>query len=295
MRRKSKSSLFGKYRTRTATTRGTRRAARRRTNLSIEPLEARHLLASVTFQHGVGGYEGQQDTVIFSLDRDTNFGTEGHISSDQQDFNNVRQGLLKFSDIFGNQPGQIPFGATINSAILDVLVQDDSNTAMQMSLYRMQQDWDESVATWNSFGSIGGVQASEGESTDLPPDAVLLDSETDADRPATAGRFDVKKSLEYWAAGCTQLWLVNRKCRHEWLGFPHQQLQRSRPAAADHRLQRARRDGRLPNFEHLGDPSRREHRDANGESRCCSTGQYFRCHEHQLHGHRGRRQSGAVG
>ena len=47
---------------------------------------------------------------------------------------------------------------------------------MQMSLYRMLTDWDESVATWNSFGQpggIGGVQASEGESTDLPPDAVL--------------------------------------------------------------------------------------------------------------------------
>ena len=50
---------------------------------------------------------------------------------------------------------------------------------MQMSLYRMLTDWDESVATWNSFGAIGGVQASEGESSNLPPDAVLLDSETD--------------------------------------------------------------------------------------------------------------------
>ena len=137
-------------------------------------------MAVTTFQFGVGGYEGQQDTVIFSLEADSNFGTEGHISADQQDFNSVRQGLLKFDDIFGNQPGQIPYGATINSAQLKVFVQDSSNASMQMSLYRMLTDWDESTATWNFFGGttggIGGVQASEGESSNLPPDAVLFDS-----------------------------------------------------------------------------------------------------------------------
>jgi hypothetical protein len=174
-------------------------------------------MAVLTFQHGVAGYEGTQDTVIFSQDRNTNFGTEGHISADQQDFNNVRQGLLKFEDIFGSGPGQIPVGAKINSAQLIVYVQDDSNAAMQMSLYRMQTNWDESVATWNSFGAIGGVQASEGESSDLPPDAVLFDSETTLDRPTTAGRFDVTKSLEYWAAGAPNFgWLVESAATNGW-------------------------------------------------------------------------------
>ncbi|HYO25595.1 MAG TPA: DNRLRE domain-containing protein, partial [Lacipirellulaceae bacterium] len=184
---------------------------------AFESLESRQMMAVTTFQHGVGNYAGTQDAVIFSQDRDTNFGTEGHISADQQDFNNVRQGLLKFEGIFGNAPGQIPFGSTINSATLDVFVQDDSNSAMQMSLYRMQQNWNESVVTWNSFGAIGGVQASEGESSDLPPDAVLLDSETDADRPATAGKFDVKKSIEYWAAGAANYgWLFESAATNGW-------------------------------------------------------------------------------
>ena len=194
--------------------RSDRQTDRRR---AFEQLEARQLLAVTTFQHGFGGYEGTQDAVIFSLDRDTNFGTEGHISADQQDFNNVRQGLLRFDGLFGNGSGQIPFGSTINSATLDLLIQDDSNAAMQMSMYRMQQDWNESVVTWNSFGAIGGVQASEGESSDLPPDAVLLDSETDADRPATAGRFDVKRSLEYWAAGAQNFgWLFESAATNGW-------------------------------------------------------------------------------
>jgi hypothetical protein len=199
--------------------RATRRssAARRAFPLSFESLEARNLMAVLTFQHGVAGYEGTQDAVIFSQDRNTNFGTEGHISADQQDFNNVRQGLLKFEDIFGSAPGQVPLGAKINSAQLVVYVQDDSNTAMQMSLYRMMTNWDESVVTWNSFGTIGGVQASEGESSDLPPDAFLLDAETTLDRPATAGRFDVTKSLEYWAAGAENFgWLVESAATNGW-------------------------------------------------------------------------------
>ena len=151
---------------------------------------------------------------------DSNFGTEGHISADQQDFNNVRQGLLKFDDIFGNEPGQIPFGATINSAELKVFVQDSSNASMQMSLYRMLTDWDESTATWNFFGGstggIGGVQASEGESSDLPPDAVLFDSKT-TPNSATAGIFDVTKSLEYWAAGAANFgWLIESAATNGW-------------------------------------------------------------------------------
>jgi hypothetical protein len=216
MRQKNRPSLFRNFGSHQLS-KGVRRKSERRIKLSIEPLEARQMLAVTTFQHGVAGYDGTQDTVIFSQDRNTNFGTEGHISADQQDFNNVRQGLLKFEDIFGNQPGQIPFGSKINSATLDVFVQDDSNAAMQMSLYRMLADWDESVATWNSFGAIGGVQASEGESSNLPPDAVLLDAETDADRPATAGKFDVTKSLEYWAAGANNFgWLVESAATNGW-------------------------------------------------------------------------------
>jgi hypothetical protein len=219
MRRQTKSSKFGKFGNRQSKQRS-RRAAQRRPLLSLETLESRNMMAVTAFQFGAGGYEGQQDTVIFSLEPDSNFGTEGHISSDQQDFNSVRQGLLKFGDIFGDEPGQIPYGATINSAQLKVFVQDSSNASMQMSLYRMLKDWDESTATWNFFGAttggIGGVQASEGESSNLPPDSVLFDSKITANS-ATAGIFDVTKSLEYWAAGASNYgWLIETAATNGW-------------------------------------------------------------------------------
>ena len=220
MRRQPKPSKFGKFGNRKSKQRS-RRGAQRRPLLSLEALESRNMMAVTAFQFGAGGYEGQQDTVIFSLEPDSNFGTEGHISADQQDFNSVRQGLVKFDEIFGNQPGQIPFGATINSAQLKVFVQDSSNASMQMSLYRMLTDWDESTATWNFFGGttggIGGVQASEGESSNLPPDSVLFDSKAAVLGSPTSGIFDVTKSLEYWAAGAANYgWLIESAATNGW-------------------------------------------------------------------------------
>lgn len=73
---------------------------------SVETLKPRQLLAVTTFQQGVGGYAGQEDTVLYSRESDVNFGTEGSISPDQQDANGVRQGLVRFSDIIGDTPSQ---------------------------------------------------------------------------------------------------------------------------------------------------------------------------------------------
>jgi hypothetical protein len=45
----------------------------------------------------------------------------------------------------------------------------------------------------------------------------LLDAETDLDRPLTAGRFDVTKSLEYWAAGANNFgWLIESAATNGW-------------------------------------------------------------------------------
>ena len=139
--------------------------------LSFESLESRQLLAVTSFQDGSGGYAGTEDTILYSISPDSNFSSETSMSPDQQDANGVRLGLLRFNDIIGTGTGQIPVGSTINSATLTVSVVNSSTAQMQMSLYRMLSDWDEGLATWNSFGQIGGVQASEGES-EAQPDAI---------------------------------------------------------------------------------------------------------------------------
>ena len=96
-----------------------------------------------------------------------NFGADTGMSVDQQDVGGVRQGLLKFGNIFGTGPAN-PVGLDDQLRHAHLQVFNDSNSAMQMSLYRMHDNWDQATATWNSFGSIGGVQASEGEAEGFP-------------------------------------------------------------------------------------------------------------------------------
>ena len=189
------------------------RAAYRGVQLGFENLESRNLLAVATFTQGLNGYAGGEDTILYSRSPDVNFGTESFLSIDQQDINGVRQGLVKFGNIFTStgESGKIPIGSTINSATLTVNVQDPSNTSMQISFYRMLTNWSESTATWNSFGAIGGVQASEGEAAALPPDAVQFDASLGVKT------INVLSSLRHWAAGEDNFgWLVESAATNGW-------------------------------------------------------------------------------
>jgi hypothetical protein len=213
MPRKLASSLFGKNRKSKSQIARTHKpfAKRGRSGFSFEALEDRRLLAVTSFENGVAAYNGTQDTGIFSIAPNVNFGTEVSISPDQQDANGVRQGLMRFDNIFGDGPGQIPLGSTINSATLELSVVNSSFTSMQMSFYRVLTPWSEATATWNGFGQIGGMQASENEVTDLPPDAIQFD-------PSTGVKsIDVSRSLRSWSAGQANLgWMIESASSDGW-------------------------------------------------------------------------------
>ncbi|MFM1904148.1 MAG: hypothetical protein RLZZ440_2048, partial [Planctomycetota bacterium] len=216
-----------------------RQAARQQSlaSLSIENLEGRAVLSAISFVEGgvgdgtltnpVAGYEGTQDTVIFSRLPNSNYGGDTGISPDQQDADDggvrgVRQGLMRFDDIFTStgEVGKIPYGSQINSAELLISAFNDSNAAMQMSLYRMRQDWSESTATWNvptlgNTNPVGGIQAAENEAFDLPPDAILLDASTPT-VPVTRS-FDVTLSLKHWSSGEPNYgWLIESASTNGW-------------------------------------------------------------------------------
>lgn len=205
-------SLIQRRFNRKAKQKGSKSRTSKASHFSFESLEPRQLLAVTTFQDGFSDYEGTEDTILYSQRPNTNFGGETSMSPDQQDADGVRQGLLQFTDIFGpEQDGQVPLGSTINSATLAVSVVNSSTAQMQMSLYRMRESWTQGTATWNSFGEIGGVQASEGESTDLPPDATLFDPNTGV------MTFDVTRSLKNWAAGQANYgWLIESAATDGW-------------------------------------------------------------------------------
>ena len=72
---------------------------------------------------------------------------------------NNKQTLLRFDDVFGGASGQIPYGATIDSATLGINVSNASVSGAQ--LYRMIAPWTDSD-TWSTRGNgidTDGVEA----------------------------------------------------------------------------------------------------------------------------------------
>lgn len=138
--------------------------------LAAASLPAAAATTTLSFQEGVNGYSGTQDTMIRSNLTSTgsgqtasgdstglNFGGVDFVSVDGDDGSpgsKPNQGLIRFDDLFGNAAGQISSTATIVSATLKLQV---FNPGSGLSAYDMLTDWNQSTATWNSL--VGGIQA----------------------------------------------------------------------------------------------------------------------------------------
>ncbi len=75
---------------------------------------------------------------------DTNAGDAASINVDGA--NPHAHGVIKFLNVFGSGPGQVPPGSTITYATLEI---NCSNPGNVMKLYRLAEDWVEGEVTWN--------------------------------------------------------------------------------------------------------------------------------------------------
>jgi len=149
-----------------------------------------HLLATATFQTGFNGYAGTVDTFIDGDNPTATFGTQDDMFTEGGSEN--LQGLIRFDNIFGTGPGQIPFGATIQSASLVVYV---TNTAADanVAFHRMLTGWSGS-SSWASLGN--GVQANGVEAV-AAPDATFSNTGVDKSRTVTG----LAAGVQAWADG----------------------------------------------------------------------------------------------
>ena len=151
--------------------------------------------APLTFQQGVNGYTGMVDTMIRSPAPTTNYADSAvnYDSGYQYQYNaDTSTGspagpshvLLRFDDIVGSSPGQIPAGSTILSATLRLRTMDDSNGG---KLHRLLQSWVATTVTWaNAFGG-NGIQADGSEAAVTEDDGVASTSGAgDSDLNVTA-------------------------------------------------------------------------------------------------------------
>ena len=123
------------------------------------PADAR--IATLTFQNGLGGYAGTLDTHLDELEPDTPHGDLTLVDYNIHAGGGDEPGLLQFSGIFGTDLGQIPPGATILQATVELRLQKTTNDGG--TIYEVAVPWAESV-TWDTFGAVPGVQP-----TDLGP------------------------------------------------------------------------------------------------------------------------------
>ncbi len=151
--------------------------------------------ASVAFQQGMAGYYGTVDTFLQENQPSVNNSLAAELSVDYDDPGGsglASQILLRFDDVFGDGPGQIPTGpgVTIKWAQLELTT---TNTGAGGALHRMLQPWNDGD-TWDQFGN--GVQADGVEALST---ADLIAGENGG-VPMNLSSFDVTASLQAWLA-----------------------------------------------------------------------------------------------
>lgn len=146
---------------------------------------------TATFQDGVAGYTGTVDTYGRADQPTTRFPTAATVLVDNDA--PVAHGLIRFDNVFGNGPGQVPLNSTISSASLTLRTSNDGDPVW---FHRMLVPWNE-TNNWDEFTTSGpGLQADDIEMVSVPE--FTFTGATPVPRVDT---FDVTAIVQGWLAG----------------------------------------------------------------------------------------------
>ncbi len=157
------------------------------------------MAATVTYtfqQNDVNGYSGTSDTFLWEADPNTARGAETYVAVDARGDDPTAKrsdGLIRFDDIFGSGPNQIPLGSSIISATLTLNVAGGTS-ADSASVHRMLVSWLE-TDTWNSWDGGDGVD------TDNVEALVAHDDEIGPPIGLGIHTVDVKTTVQAWSDG----------------------------------------------------------------------------------------------
>jgi parallel beta-helix repeat protein len=176
--------------------------------ISTELQESYQTTLTTTFQEGANGYADTQDTQLDSNNADTVQGSQITIGIDADNGAGVSQGLIKFDNIFGSGAGQIPLGATIDSASLAFNV-SNASASSTINFHKMLIDWTEND-TWNT--TTAGVQSDN-------TDASSTIEATISDASATGSLIvtGLESTLQAWSNGEANYgWLIENGATDGW-------------------------------------------------------------------------------
>lgn len=146
---------------------------------------------TASFQDGVGGYKGTVDLEIWAVSPNTCLNGNPNASSDADNDGGESQVLMRFDDIIGTKPGQIPPKSAVHAASLVVGAFDEGTT---VHLHRMLVPW-KPTATWNSL--VGGVTA-DGLEASKQKDGFTFGK---ISASTSAIPFEVTDTVQAWANG----------------------------------------------------------------------------------------------
>ena len=163
-------------------------------NLLPDPSITR-LTVPVSFQNDTLGYVGTEDTEVrFSAPDSAAGGLVPIIITDGQDGTpaGAVHGLLRFDNLVGGGPGQLPFGAFISRAALRLYTDDPTDPNTPARMLRMLVPWTEQ-STWNSL--TNGIDQTNGVETSVT-DALIV-----ATQDETFITVDVTAAIQAWVNG----------------------------------------------------------------------------------------------
>lgn len=149
---------------------------------------------TVSLRQGVDDYGGTVDTYLQEDEPDTDNGAATTLNVDDDDPGGTDrdvQALVRFENLVGSDPDQVPPGVDVVSASAHFRT---TNEGAGAAAHRMYTSWDDSD-TWNSLG--GGVDADGNEAAETP-----VDTSAPANSKTEHG-IDVTDSVQAWTDGET--------------------------------------------------------------------------------------------
>jgi hypothetical protein len=155
--------------------------------------------SSASFRQGVNGYTDAHDTSLRKGAPDTDRSAVAGVFVDAEvtsPNNDPEEPLLRFDNIFGSNPGQVPPGANIQAAILDLVGLFGDAMGDGGHVHAMLVPWQD-TSTWNSMNN--GVSA-DGVEAVVAPSFNAGNASLSPDVQGGFLTFDVTADVQAWGA-----------------------------------------------------------------------------------------------
>ena len=171
-----------------------------RPRLYVTWLPTQATIKTTSFRQGVNGYTGMTDTRIRQGAPNTTYATITSVFPDYEVTSGLEdneQAFMRFDNIVGTGASQIPPGAKIHAAILDLNSIVGNGPGDGATINRMLIPWTDTTATWNFF--VEGVVADGVEAAAVP--TATAGNETLDPNVTGNTEFDMTADVQLWANG----------------------------------------------------------------------------------------------